>query len=88
MGLKKYTQLDKDYMMTVIATLDATHEWFDKGYCRSRPVKATEYVDNADGFYDGLPYAQKFKPRGRARNSTKVKPPSPDQDTINRRARK
>jgi hypothetical protein len=66
MGLKNSTQLDKEYTLTLLATLEPDHPWFGIGWTRRPPPVQQEVVDNRDGFYDQLP-ASRSKRLGAAR---------------------
>ena len=53
MGLKSHNQLPKEYLLTLLATLEPEHPWFAPGWT-SRLQAEEEMVSNADGFYNNL----------------------------------
>ena len=62
MGLKSRDQLDKGYLLTLLATLEPDHPWFAPGWT-SRPLpEEVEMVENADGFFDHLPPSKRIRP--------------------------
>ena len=62
MGLKSRDQLDKDYLLTLLATLEPDHPWFAPGWTTRPATEEAETVQNDDGFFDHLPPSKSKKP--------------------------
>ena len=56
MGIECSGQVSLNWLLNILSTLDPGHEFFSKGFVPVKTLpKKVECVDNADGFFDGLP---------------------------------
>ena len=58
MGVRRINQVDREYMLEIISTLEPDHAYFKKSFnpvIRKANSKPVEYVDNINDFFTDLP---------------------------------
>ena len=61
-GLLDASQVNVDWLLAILSTLDGNHPFFEKSFVpvKTQP-KRVQYVDNQDGFFDDLPQSKQRK---------------------------